>query len=126
MRFTYIYFIPFCPMNIQFFYFSSSYVNHTFVYLCDIFYSRFCSMPFLIISFILNFKMRDPDGGIPNLVEEAPVNFQQYFSHLKWEQMVAGIAGGSITTAILHPLELAKIRLQVNEGNGAVKTRYAF
>ncbi|VDL22041.1 unnamed protein product [Hymenolepis diminuta] len=67
--------------------------------------------------------MKDPDGGIPNLVEEAPESFQQYFSHLKWEQMVAGIAGGSITTAILHPLELAKIRLQVNEGNGAVKTR---
>ncbi|KAM3187913.1 hypothetical protein ACTXT7_001319 [Hymenolepis weldensis] len=67
--------------------------------------------------------MRDPDGGVPYLVEEATENFQQYFSHLKWEQMVAGIAGGSITTAILHPLELAKIRLQVNEGNGAVKTR---
>ncbi|EUB63066.1 Mitochondrial folate transporter/carrier [Echinococcus granulosus] len=46
-----------------------------------------------------------------------------YFSHLKWEQMAAGLTSGAVTTAILHPLELAKIRLQVNEGYGAVKIR---
>ncbi|VDK23035.1 unnamed protein product [Taenia asiatica] len=44
-------------------------------------------------------------------------------AHLKWEQMAAGLTSGAVTTVILHPLELAKIRLQVNEGYGAVKTR---
>ncbi|KAM7537286.1 hypothetical protein Aperf_G00000072258 [Anoplocephala perfoliata] len=51
--------------------------------------------------------------------------YREYFSHLKWEQMVAGIVSGSVTTAVLHPLELAKIRLQVNEGNSIVRIRPA-
>ncbi|VDO04508.1 unnamed protein product [Rodentolepis nana] len=67
--------------------------------------------------------MRVPDHEIPNLDEESNKRLQQYLSHLKWEQLAAGIASGSVTTAILHPLELAKIRLQVNEGNRVVKTR---
>lgn len=48
----------------------------------------------------------------------------RYLAHFKWEQMAAGLTSGAATTAILHPLELAKIRLQVNEGYGAVKTRW--
>nr|CDS27207.1 mitochondrial folate transporter:carrier [Hymenolepis microstoma] len=69
--------------------------------------------------------MSVPDDELPNLDEEFEESFRRYLSHLKWEQLAAGIAGGSVTTAILHPLELAKIRLQVNEGNRVVKTRPA-
>lgn len=50
-------------------------------------------------------------------------SIKRYFGHLKWEHLVAGTASGGITAAILHPLELAKIRLQVNEGFGIVKIR---
>ena len=48
---------------------------------------------------------------------------RHHFSHFKWEQLVAGITSGGLVAAILHPLELAKIRLQVNEGCGLVKVR---
>ncbi len=50
-------------------------------------------------------------------------SWRKYFHHLKWQQMAAGVTGGVVTTAILHPLDLAKIRLQVNEGNKRVKSR---
>ncbi|ESN95002.1 hypothetical protein HELRODRAFT_186014 [Helobdella robusta] len=37
-------------------------------------------------------------------------------SSIKWEHLVAGVSGGVISTVVLHPLDLIKIRLQVNEG----------
>ncbi|KAF5399568.1 Mitochondrial folate transporter/carrier [Paragonimus heterotremus] len=42
---------------------------------------------------------------------------------VKWPDFVAGITGGAVATVILHPLDLAKIRLQVNEGTGIVSCR---
>lgn len=36
--------------------------------------------------------------------------------HLKWEHLVAGVSGGAASTLLLHPLDLVKIRFQVNEG----------
>lgn len=32
------------------------------------------------------------------------------FSHVKYEHLLAGISGGAISTLILHPLDLMKIR----------------
>lgn len=32
------------------------------------------------------------------------------FSHFKYEHLLAGISGGAISTLILHPLDLMKIR----------------
>lgn len=72
--------------------------------------------------FLLNMKMVTQNGKSSRPLAEH-FFFREYFSHLKWEQLAAGIASGSVTTAVLHPLELAKIRLQVNEGNGVVKIR---
>ncbi|VDK84321.1 unnamed protein product [Dibothriocephalus latus] len=46
-----------------------------------------------------------------------------FLPHVRWEQFIAGLAGGAISTLALHPLDLAKVRLQVNEGTGAVNTR---
>lgn len=40
---------------------------------------------------------------------------------LKWrdmEHLVAGVSGGVLSTLVLHPLDLIKIRFQVNEGTG--------
>jgi len=43
---------------------------------------------------------------------------QSLLSHFQWQHMVAGVSGGVISTLILHPLDLIKIRFQVNEGVG--------
>ncbi|XP_041360898.1 mitochondrial folate transporter/carrier-like isoform X2 [Gigantopelta aegis] len=40
---------------------------------------------------------------------------------IKWEHLVAGVSGGVVSTLILHPLDLVKIRFQVNEGIGITK-----
>lgn len=44
------------------------------------------------------------------------------FSQLKYEHLVAGISGGVLSTMVLHPLDLIKIRFQVNDGNQARPT----
>lgn len=38
------------------------------------------------------------------------------FNHVRWEHLVAGITGGVTSTLVLHPLDLIKVRFQVNEG----------
>ncbi|XP_063979107.1 solute carrier family 25 member 32 [Diachasmimorpha longicaudata] len=37
-------------------------------------------------------------------------------SHFKYEHLVAGISGGVVSTLMLHPLDLIKIRFAVNDG----------
>lgn len=36
------------------------------------------------------------------------------FSNIKYEHLVAGISGGVVSTLVLHPLDLVKIRLAGN------------
>lgn len=43
--------------------------------------------------------------------------FFSIFTHLKYEHLVAGIAGGTISTLALHPLDLIKLRFAVNDGH---------
>lgn len=38
------------------------------------------------------------------------------FKQLKYEHLLAGISGGVLSTLVLHPLDLLKIRFQVNDG----------
>ncbi|KXJ27628.1 mitochondrial folate transporter/carrier [Exaiptasia diaphana] len=38
--------------------------------------------------------------------------------HIRYEHLVAGVSGGVSATLCLHPLDLVKIRLQVNDGGG--------
>ncbi|XP_013407513.1 mitochondrial folate transporter/carrier [Lingula anatina] len=38
--------------------------------------------------------------------------------HIKFENLVGGMAGGIVSTAALHPLDLVKVRFQVDEGIG--------
>lgn len=40
------------------------------------------------------------------------------FNHVRWEHFIAGVSGGVVATLTLHPLDLVKIRFQVNEGPG--------
>lgn len=37
---------------------------------------------------------------------------------VQWEHLVSGMSAGIISTLVLHPLDLIKIRFQVNEGTG--------
>ncbi|KAJ8979235.1 hypothetical protein NQ317_009415 [Molorchus minor] len=41
-------------------------------------------------------------------------------SHFKYEHLLAGISGGAISTLILHPLDLMKIRFAVNDGRTTI------
>ena len=34
------------------------------------------------------------------------------FSNVRWEHLAAGVTGGVVSTVILHPLDLIKIRFQ--------------
>ena len=34
------------------------------------------------------------------------------FQNVRWEHMVAGVSGGVLSTLVLHPLDLIKIRFQ--------------
>ncbi|CAH8469514.1 unnamed protein product [Schistosoma turkestanicum] len=46
-----------------------------------------------------------------------------FLDRTQWQHLVAGVSGGVISVLVLHPLDLAKIRLQVNEGTGVIACR---
>uniref|UniRef100_A0AAY4CKY3 Solute carrier family 25 member 32 n=1 Tax=Denticeps clupeoides TaxID=299321 RepID=A0AAY4CKY3_9TELE len=41
---------------------------------------------------------------------------QRLFSHVKIENLAAGLSGGVVSTMVLHPLDLVKIRFAVSDG----------
>ncbi|KAM3873499.1 solute carrier family 25 member 32-like [Diretmus argenteus] len=43
-------------------------------------------------------------------------HIQQVFSHVKLENLAAGLSGGVVSTLVLHPLDLVKIRFAVSDG----------
>lgn len=43
---------------------------------------------------------------------------------VKFEHMVAGISGGVVSTLLLHPLDLLKIRFAVDDGNVKDRPKY--
>ncbi|KAK3595655.1 hypothetical protein CHS0354_026870 [Potamilus streckersoni] len=53
--------------------------------------------------------------GVPFV---AAVGRQTLFHNGNWETLVAGSSGGAVATFVLHPLDLVRIRLQVNESTG--------
>ncbi|TRY56864.1 hypothetical protein DNTS_013954, partial [Danionella cerebrum] len=36
-------------------------------------------------------------------------SLQQFFRHVKLENLIAGLSGGVLSTLVLHPLDLVKI-----------------
>jgi len=49
-------------------------------------------------------------------VSEGPKPAFQFLSGVKYEHLVAGVGGGLISTLVLHPLDLLKIRFAVHDG----------
>jgi len=47
-----------------------------------------------------------------------------FLNNFKYEHFVAGISGGVVSTSILHPLDLIKIRFAVNDGRTNAAPRY--
>ncbi|XP_051577083.1 solute carrier family 25 member 32b [Myxocyprinus asiaticus] len=43
-------------------------------------------------------------------------SLQRLFSHVRIENLVAGLSGGVVSTLVLHPLDLVKIRFAVSDG----------
>lgn len=52
-------------------------------------------------------KMKNANKNAAGSLYESQVAL---FKHLKYEHLFAGISGGAISTLILHPLDLLKIR----------------
>lgn len=51
--------------------------------------------------------------------------YKSVFRHVQWQHLAAGVSGGVVATLILHPLDLVKVRFQVNEGlNIAQRPQY--
>lgn len=49
-------------------------------------------------------------AGLPSKHVSIGGHVQQVFSHVKIENLVAGLSGGVVSTMVLHPLDLVKIR----------------
>ncbi|XP_058804869.1 mitochondrial folate transporter/carrier isoform X2 [Phymastichus coffea] len=49
-------------------------------------------------------------------VESTSNKLYHVLSHLQYEYLLAGIAGGTMSTLVLHPLDLIKVRFAVNDG----------
>lgn len=48
--------------------------------------------------------------------KEAAESRSSIFSFVKYEHLVAGVTAGALSTLVLHPLDLIKIRFSVNDG----------
>lgn len=48
--------------------------------------------------------------------EQPTSGLVSFFKHVKYEHLVAGISGGVVSTLAVHPFDLLKIRLAVNDG----------
>lgn len=46
----------------------------------------------------------------PNTNLSIKASLQRLFSHVKYENLAAGLSGGVVSTLVLHPLDLVKIR----------------
>ncbi|CAI9606071.1 unnamed protein product [Staurois parvus] len=49
-------------------------------------------------------------------VRTASSEITRFFRHVKYENLAAGLSGGVISTLVLHPLDLVKIRFAVSDG----------
>ncbi|KAM9307596.1 solute carrier family 25 member 32 [Gastrophryne carolinensis] len=62
--------------------------------------------------------MAAPSGqAAPAALAASPGSFlTQIFRHVQYENLVAGLSGGVLSTLVLHPLDLVKIRFAVSDG----------
>nr|XP_056710441.1 mitochondrial folate transporter/carrier [Euleptes europaea] len=55
-------------------------------------------------------------AGAAPVPTSAPPAARSLFRHVRFENLVAGLSGGVISTLVLHPLDLVKIRFAVSDG----------
>lgn len=51
-----------------------------------------------------------PNPGLSAKPASLAGHVQQVFSHVRIENLIAGLSGGVVSTLVLHPLDLVKIR----------------
>lgn len=54
--------------------------------------------------------------GPPDIPFSITRQIRQVFSHVRVENLAAGLSGGVVSTLVLHPLDLVKIRFAVSDG----------
>lgn len=57
----------------------------------------------------------------PSKVSSGPV---PWFRSIKYQHLLAGVSGGVVSTLLLHPLDLLKIRFAVDDGKNVYKPKY--
>lgn len=62
--------------------------------------------------------------SIPCITTNVKENKNIILGSIRWEHMVAGVSGGVVSTLLLHPLDLVKVRFQVNEGSATHRPQY--
>uniref|UniRef100_A0ACB8FER9 Uncharacterized protein n=1 Tax=Sphaerodactylus townsendi TaxID=933632 RepID=A0ACB8FER9_9SAUR len=55
-------------------------------------------------------------AGAASAPTPAPPAARSFFRHVRFENLVAGLSGGVVSTLVLHPLDLVKIRFAVSDG----------
>ncbi|XP_017268578.1 mitochondrial folate transporter/carrier [Kryptolebias marmoratus] len=56
------------------------------------------------------------ETGLTSKPVSAAGSVRRVFSHVKIENLAAGLSGGVVSTLVLHPLDLVKIRFAVSDG----------
>ena len=55
----------------------------------------------------------------------ARTKYRHLFSHVRYEQFAAGVAGGAASSLVLQPLDLIKVRFQVHDGHLSSRISYS-
>uniref|UniRef100_A0AAR2M4Q7 Solute carrier family 25 member 32 n=2 Tax=Pygocentrus nattereri TaxID=42514 RepID=A0AAR2M4Q7_PYGNA len=61
-------------------------------------------------------SMSSTSSSTPEAAVSVTGNLQRLFSHVRVENLAAGLSGGVVSTMVLHPLDLVKIRFAVSDG----------
>jgi len=72
-------------------------------------------------------NQREKTEDCSNMGSNSKSNFAGMFATvrtIKYEHLLAGISGGAISTLLLHPLDLLKIRFAVDDGTNSSKNKY--
>merc|ERR1711953_709298 len=69
-------------------------------------------------------KMSDGSKGLDAAAQGFATSFLTTVKAVKYEHLVAGVSGGIVSTLMLHPLDLLKIRFAVDDGNVKDRPKY--
>ena len=69
-------------------------------------------------------KMSDTNSRPETAVRSLSKSFLSTLRAVKYEHLLAGVSGGVVSTLILHPLDLLKIRFAVDDGSVKERPKY--